>query len=242
MTRLRWLVASAILGLVVAATTPAAFAHVSIEPPAAEPGSFATLVFRVPNEQADAATTKVRVQLPPDHPMASVLVRPVPGWSITLEKTPPAEGQQGNLVDTVSVIAWEGGRIEPGYYEDFEVSLGPLPDDADVLYFPTVQYYENSTEVAWIERPSADGSEPENPAPELLLTSGVAGSRDAHGQVVVDDASESAAGATATDSDDSTTAVVIASLSLGIALVALAAAAVAWFKIVRRPPSAPTDP
>lgn len=242
MTRFAKLATFAALVLaVVTTTTSAALAHVTIEPATVQRGQFSTLVFRVPNERADSATTKVRVQLPPEYPMTSVSVRPVPGWTITLERTQPTEGQQGNLVDTVSVISWEGGRIEPGFYESFEMNLGPMPEDADVLYFPTIQYYDDGSEVAWIEVPSANGSnDVESPAPEVALIASASGTRDSHGQIID---TENDAGAspsqTTTVSDDSSTAVTIASLSLGIAVVALVAAAVGWFKFFRnRPPSA----
>jgi uncharacterized protein len=232
--RIRALIAAVVI-LVGLGSAMTAAAHVSIEPPIAQHGGFATVVFRVPNERSDAATTRIRVQLPPEHPMASVLVRPVPGWTVNLEKAAPSAGQQGNIIETVTVISWEGGRIEPGFYESFEVTMGPLPEDADLLYFPTIQYYEDGTEVPWIERPSTDGSDPEEPAPELRLVDSVAGSRDAHGEIVVDQAST----ATASEqgggsSDDSSSATTIASLSLGIALVALVTAAVFGFMLARR--------
>jgi uncharacterized protein YcnI len=230
---------AALLTVVTAVTTSTALAHVTIEPATVQRGQFSTLVFRVPNERADSATTRVRVQLPPEYPMASVSVRPVPGWTVTLERTQPTDGQQGNIVDTVSVISWEGGRIEPGFYESFEVNLGPMPENADVLYFPTIQYYDDGSEVAWIEVPNPDGSnEVESPAPEVELITSASGTRDSHGQIIDSENAASASPAqTTTSSDDSTTAVTIASLSLGIALVALVAAAVGWFTFFRNRPS-----
>jgi uncharacterized protein YcnI len=215
-----------------------ASAHVSIEPATAQRGSFTTLTFRVPNELSDSATTRLRVQLPPDHPMTSVLVRPVPGWTVTLEKQGPTAGQEGNQVETVSVITWEGGRIEPGYYENFEVTLGPLPDTGEVLYFPAIQYYDNGTEVPWIERPSADGTEPEAPAPELILVgTGAEGARDAHGQSTETASSNGATldeNASTSTEADSSSSTAIASISLGVAAVALLAAGAAWFVLIRR--------
>jgi uncharacterized protein YcnI len=229
-------VAATLTALATLAVTATAYAHVTIEPATAQRGSFATVLFRVPNERSDAATTKIRVQLPPEHPMSSVLVRPVPGWTVTLEKSTPAEGQEGNIVETTSVITWEGGRIEPGFYESFEVSLGPMPDTGDVLYFPTIQYYEDGTEVPWIERPSATGAEIESPAPQIELVSDASGSRDAHGQAV-DDVSSAGASSTetaaASGGDESSDATAIASISLGVAVVALIATLVSVFIVVR---------
>lgn len=246
--RRRLRVALAVAAAVAATTAGSsgpAWAHITVEPPEAAPGSYATVSFRVPNERPDVATTKVRVQLPPDHPMASVLVRPVPGWTVTLETRAPEAEQDGNVVETVSVITWEGGRIEPGFYESFEVNLGPLPDDVELLSFPAIQYYEDGEEVAWIERPSVGAPVPELPAPGLALVGTAGGSRDAHGQVVDGAEVTSAAGTTGGSDDDSSSATAIASFSLGVAVVALGAAAVAWFLVLRHrrrtgPPPAAT--
>ena len=43
-------------------------------------GSYTKIAFRVPDEEDSAATTKLEVTFPTDHPVASVEVRPVPGW------------------------------------------------------------------------------------------------------------------------------------------------------------------
>ena len=66
---------------VVALALPAA-AHVTVNPKIAEPGGYATFDVKVPNEEADADTTKVQLFLPTDHPIASVSVQPVPGWTV----------------------------------------------------------------------------------------------------------------------------------------------------------------
>jgi len=65
-------------------------AHVSVNPKEAEKGGFAKLTFRVPNERPNAATTQVEINMPPEHPIRSVSVRPMPGWTFVAEKTPLA--------------------------------------------------------------------------------------------------------------------------------------------------------
>ena len=74
----------AALTLALAATAapalPAA-AHVRVIPEATASGGYAALTFRVPNESDTAATTKLVVTLPQDRPLATVSVRPVPGWT-----------------------------------------------------------------------------------------------------------------------------------------------------------------
>ncbi len=59
-----------------------AFAHVTVDPESVPKGTGdVVLSFRVPNEEDNANTIKVDMQLPTDHPIASVDVRPTPGWT-----------------------------------------------------------------------------------------------------------------------------------------------------------------
>ena len=60
-------------GALVLVAVPAA-AHVKVDPSSASQGSYTVLTFRVPNEEADADTVGLKVQLPVDHPLASVVV------------------------------------------------------------------------------------------------------------------------------------------------------------------------
>jgi Domain of unkown function (DUF1775) len=59
--------------------------------------------------------------------------------------------------------------IQPGQFDEFEVSVGPLPDDADQILFPTLQTYQGGEVVRWIDEPLPSGEEPEHPAPALTL-------------------------------------------------------------------------
>lgn len=231
----RLAVALAFVGAVVVGISSPAWAHITIEPPEAATGANATVSFRVPNERPTAATVKVRVQFPQDHPIASVSLKPVPGWTATVTKSPAAtqSGTEGNqLTEQINTITWEGGRIEPDQFQDFEVDLGPLPDGVDRLYFPAIQTYDNGEEVTWIEKPAASGTEPQYPAPSLALVPGVAGAagtqaRDSHGAPVTGSSrppasgSNNVAAAAPVAANDSTAATTIAGLSLGVALIAL---------------------
>jgi uncharacterized protein len=170
--------AAALLGL----TATSAWAHVSVQPSTATGGGFATLAVQVPNETDDANTTKVKVQLPQDKPFASVSVMPKPGWTYTIEKanlTTPVTDDDGKTVsDYISTITWSGGQIKPGEFEDFVISVGPLPAGG-TLTFPAIQTYDNGQEVAWIEQTGPDGKEPEHPAPKLTITGADAATSDA---------------------------------------------------------------
>lgn len=159
----------------------AADAHVTVNPRSAEQGSFAKLSFRVPNERDDASTTKLVVELPLDHPLTSVSVRPLPGWTAKVEKKKlptPVKAGEVEITEAVSTITWSGGKIEGGQFQEFDVSMGPLPTDTDKLMFKAVQTYSGGEVVRWDQDPAAQ-AEPEHPAPVLALTP--KGSGDGHG-------------------------------------------------------------
>jgi uncharacterized protein YcnI len=168
----RLLLATAVAtGALLVLAGPAA-AHVTVSSPSAEQGGFATLTFQVPNEEADAGTNRLEVTLPEDHPLPFVSVQPVPGWTATLERTAldePVEVEGEELTEAVSRITWEGGPIQPGQFQQFLVSAGPLPEDVEQLEFPAVQTYDNGEVSRWIEPPPEGGEEPEFPAPVLEL-------------------------------------------------------------------------
>src|SRR5690348_12040313 len=79
---------SAVLGaaaaLVAAAALPAS-AHVTVTPDTASQGSTQELSFKVPNEESNATTTGIQLQIPTDHPIAQVLPRSVAGWTVTVK-------------------------------------------------------------------------------------------------------------------------------------------------------------
>lgn len=151
-----------------------AHAHVTITPDEAEQGRYATLDVKVPNERDDASTVALEVHLDPDHPLASVMPQPVPGWEFDVRTTTldkPLELHGGQVTEVPSVITWSGGEIEPGTFQQFPLSVGPLPEDAGQLVFKALQTYDSGEVVRWIEEPT-DGGEPDHPAAVLHLTSG----------------------------------------------------------------------
>lgn len=162
---------------------PAA-AHVSVQPVGeAAKGGYATLNFKVPNERDQASTVKVEVNFPADHPLSSVTPQAVPGWKITIDKSKldkPLDVHGKKITEAVSKVTWtaDDGEIAPGYFQQFPVSVGALPEDADQLVFKAIQTYDNKEVVRWIEEPEAGGDEPDSPAPVLKLT---AAAEDGHG-------------------------------------------------------------
>jgi uncharacterized protein YcnI len=161
-----------VAGIALVVAAPLAEAHVTVNPGEAPKGGFAKLAFRVPNERDDAGTTAVEVNLPEDHPIANVSVRPKDGWTYQVETRTldqPLEGEGEEITEAVAKITWTGGVIEPGQFDEFEVSVGPLPDDTDQILFPTLQTYQGGEVVRWIDEPLPSGEEPEHPAPALTL-------------------------------------------------------------------------
>lgn len=168
----RLLAATAAIATMLFALVSVSAAHVSVNPGEAEKGSFTKLAFRVPSERDDAGTTEVEVNFPTDHPIAFLSVRPHPSWTYEVERTQldePVEVFGDELTEVVSKITWTGGPIAPGEFDEFEVSVGPLPEDTDQLLFPALQTYEGGEVVRWIEETPASGEEPEHPAPVLRL-------------------------------------------------------------------------
>jgi uncharacterized protein YcnI len=152
------------------------WAHVTVNPREAVQGGYTALSFRVPNETDDTSTTKVEVFLPQEHPLASVSVRPHPGWHakvVTKKLAKPLSTDDGEVTDGVYSITWTPDRakdaLQPGQYDEFDVSVGPLPEVSS-LTFKTLQTYSDGTVVRWIDQPAAAGQpEPEHPAPVLTL-------------------------------------------------------------------------
>lgn len=164
--------ALAVAAVALVALAPMAAGHVTVNPGEAPRGGYAALAFRVPNERDDAGTTSLEVNLPEEHPITSVRVKPTPGWTYAVEMRTldePIDSHGREITEVVSKITWTGGEIKPGEYQEFEVSAGPLPEDADQIVFPTLQSYAGGEVVRWIDEPTDDGEEPEHPAPVLTL-------------------------------------------------------------------------
>ncbi|EXG79763.1 YcnI family protein [Cryptosporangium arvum] len=211
-----------------------ASAHVRVDPGEATQGGYSALTFRVPNESSTAATTKLEIALPADSPFASVSVKPVPGWKATTTSgklAKPIEAHGTQVTEAVNRVTFtatsKATGIQPGEFQEFEISVGPLPEDKDKLFFKALQTYSDGEVSRWIEEQTGS-EEPENPAPELKLVKGVA-EGDGHGDA---DAEPSAAAATSSTSDSGGNGLAI---GLGVAgLVAGVAGLIAGLMALRR--------
>ena len=196
-----------------------ASAHVSVSSTDAVQGGEGKVVFRVPNESATADTTRIRIQLPTRTPIPSVSIQPVAGWTIkatTAKLDPPVVADDGDkITETVTVVEFDAakGALPPGQFQEFALSVGPIPKTA-TLAFPVIQTYSDGTEVAWID-PTIDGApEPAHPAPVLTLRAAAPATASA-----APSAADSHAGHTTTATSSSP-----AGAALFVALVALAVA------------------
>lgn len=175
---------------VLAVAAPAS-AHVTVNPIQATQGGYARLAFRVPNESDTASTTKLEIHLPENAPVASVSTMPVPGWTVTVAKRKldkPLEVHGSPVNEVVSIITWtasEGAAVKPGEFQEFPVSVGPLPKDVNQLVFKALQTYSDGAVVRWIEEPKSDDSTLEHPAPVLKLVAATSSSASPTSSVTV---------------------------------------------------------
>ena len=130
----------------------AASAHVTVIPSSARPGETKTLAFRVLNEKSDATTVEVDLFIPAGLTAHAADRR---GWTKT---------------ESGSQVTWKADApadaISGEQSKDFEVTVGPLPRQAQ-LVFKALQHYSTGEVVRWIQDPAPDA---DRPAPVLQLT------------------------------------------------------------------------
>lgn len=224
----------------VAFAGPAA-AHVRVTSDDATQGGYAVITFRVPNEEANASTTKLEVQLPTDTPLTFAATQPIPGWTAVETKTKlatPVKTDDGEVSEAVSRITWtatSAGAIKPGEFQLFNVQVGPLPEK-DSIVLPAIQTYSNGEVSRWVERQAPGASEePDKPAPVLELAAAGSGS-DHHGASTGSASDGPSASAVAADDshDDGGSTTVPTVLSIIALVVALGALGLAVVGRARR--------
>ncbi|MDX3662270.1 DUF1775 domain-containing protein [Streptomyces sp. ID05-26A] len=149
----------ACLTLLFALGTGTAVAHVTAHAPDSPPekGGHGTVVLRVPNEETQS-TTRFEVTLSPSFGITTARTRPVPGWDAAVRRG------DGGVVTAVVWTARPDSGIPGGneHYEDFGVTLGPLPADADHVLMPATQFLSDGSTVRWDDQP-------DRPAPVVAL-------------------------------------------------------------------------
>jgi uncharacterized protein YcnI len=212
----------------------AASAHVRVVPEATAAGGWTVLTFRVPNESASAATTQVAVDLPTGTPLTSVSTRAVPGWTATVEEgelPEPVEVDGATITQAPVRVVWtaDGDGIGDGEFEEFALSVGPLPSAGTEVVLPAHQTYSDGEVVDWDEVAEGD-TEPEHPAPVFTTTATDGHAGDGTGDGTAHD--DTARGDTAATADGAgpggTLPAVLGGLGLAAGLVALVVAVLAW--------------
>ena len=158
------LVPAALLAL--ALLVPAAAqAHVTLQPNEAPEGAYTVLDVRVPNESDSENTTKVAVQFPEG--FGDVSYQAVPGWQVEVvhdKLKKPIQTDDGPITEGVKEVIFSGGKLPPGQFQDFPLSLQIPGKAGEELTFKAVQTYEKEV-IHWIGAP-----ETEHPAPQVLVT------------------------------------------------------------------------
>ncbi|QDK37252.1 YcnI family protein [Bdellovibrio sp. NC01] len=152
------LIATTLLSLL--STT--AFAHVSLESPTAETGSYYKAVLRIPHGCDGTATNSITIQLPNKF----LLAKPMPkaGWNLDI-----ANDAAGNVTE----IKYSGGNLPDAFYEEF-IFRGKIAAPAgSTLYFKVAQVCEKG-HIDWFDIPAAGQDEHslEAPAASLKITAG----------------------------------------------------------------------
>ncbi|MGH3022141.1 MAG: YcnI family protein [Gaiellaceae bacterium] len=197
----------------------AAAAHVTIQPGEWEPGAFATMVVRVPNEADAAATTSISIQFPEEILTARFQPHPICEREVQME---PLDQPVEETTERIATVTWtcEPG-IAVGEFDEFGMSF-QVPEDAaagDEILFPTVQVYDDGEERAWVD----PDPEAESPAPRITVIAPE--EEEAEQPAATED--EAAVPAVSTDGDDdgmATVAIILAIVGLAAGLIALGVA------------------
>ena len=190
------------LGLL-ALAEPAA-ARVSIVPGAVKGGGTETFAVRLANERQDTSSNRFELVFPKDIPISSVEVVPVEGWTATVHQrrlARPVEVDGQVVREVAASIVWEGDRVGPGQYEQFLVTLGPLPRDG-VLAFAATQTYTNGDTDTWTDATAAGRQD--SRAPTVTIGSGRVATPSASASPAASDAAPGDRG-DATDRRDAAT-------------------------------------
>ncbi|WP_020667775.1 DUF1775 domain-containing protein [Amycolatopsis nigrescens] len=174
-------------------TAAPAGARVSIVPGAAKGGGTETFAFRLANERPDTSSDRLELVFPQDLPIAFVEVAPARGWTATVVPRPlepPVQVGDQTVSEVAGSIVLTGGPVGPGQFEQFLITLGPLPADGR-LVFEASQGFTNGAVERWANAAPGSpaitiGAGAGAPAPSARANQGGSAS-DPMGQTVVED-------------------------------------------------------
>jgi uncharacterized protein len=212
---------AAVTAVAVLAVPGVAAAHVTLQPNTATAGAYTVENVRVPNEQDNAVTTKVDVQMP--HGFVSASYEATAGWTVKVTKTKlakPMKTDDGPVDEEVSRISWtadgKADGIKPGEFRDFPISVQIPGKAGDKLTFKALQTYSNGDVVRWIGAPDAD-----QPAPQVTVTAATAEGGHAAMSSTTKAVSEPGTPASSGSSDGASKGLAIAALVAGLLGIAL---------------------
>lgn len=110
----------------------------------------------MPHERPDAGTVKVELQFPEDQNFPFVSARPHAGWTHPVTKrtlVEPITEEGEAITEVVSRVTWEAEsriQIGTGEFDEFGMSVGPMPADAADLVFKAIQTYSSGGAIASI--------------------------------------------------------------------------------------------
>jgi periplasmic copper chaperone A len=215
------LVGAALLAL--ALLVPAAAqAHVTLQPNEAPEGAYTVLDVRVPNETESANTTKVAVQFPEG--FGDVSYQAVPGWEVEVvhdKLKKPIETDDGPITEGVSEVIFSGGKLAPGEFQDFPLSVQIPGKAGEELTFKAVQTYDDGEVVRWIGAP-----ETEHPAPQVLVTAAKEEGATATTAAGTAEGTAAASSSESSSSDSDDNGLAIAALAVAVIALLVGAAAV----------------
>lgn len=139
-------------------TAGGAQAHVSVQPTTSTAGSYQVLRFGVGHGCDGAATTALRIEIPPGVSLANP--QPKPGWRLKVEHA-------GGPSAPVTAIVWTGG-LPADRFDEFLI-LAKLPSAGGPLAFPAIQSC-GGKQNRWEEIPAPGAARPQHPAPLVTLT------------------------------------------------------------------------
>jgi copper(I)-binding protein/uncharacterized protein YcnI len=167
---------AAIAALFTAGAAPA-FAHASITPDTAAPGSAKLVISITHGCDGGQATKSVRVEIPEGFVAAKPMLKA--GWTIEIEKgdyAHPYKVHGKPVTAGTKAITWKG-ELPDAYFDEFSID-GTFADvkEGDRLFFKTVQTCD-SGKLAWTDEP-APGHNPhglEHPAPSVTIAAEMPG-------------------------------------------------------------------
>jgi len=194
-------------------------AHIEVHAEGAQAGTGpVTLSFSAESESPTVGIVGVKTQLPPGIEPGDVSLAAAPaGWVLT----PTGDGFQIG-----------GPELPAGEDAAYDVVVAQLPQDATELVFPTLQYYADGREDAWIEPVTEAIPEPDKPAPVLTVAPAPAAAPGPPSTSAPDDPTTSTPGDDATpetpDADESGGVSTATWAVLGIAALGVLLGAGLW--------------